>query len=192
MVGTAPAAPTADPNWAVLASSDPSTRAAYRRALHGEDGGPGCHEAATDAVFGSRDRLLAPLRAALDRLEARIATDPATFRADASWRTCVGPIAAGLAVDRRSLPGALLDRFDARIRRLAGPRAVAGLAAVQADERRVATVVAACEVTYAAERATAAAPHEAAFVTEHRAELTTIAAAIRAAEAALPTLPPTP
>ena len=61
---------------------------------------------------------------------------------------------------------------------------------LQADERRVATVVAECELAYAAARAAAAAPHEATFVAEHHGALTTIGAAIRAAEAALPTLPP--
>lgn len=189
MVGIAPVQATADPNRAALESPDGSTRDAYRQALHGEHGLPGCHETATDAVFGARDRLLAPLRSALAGLDARIASDADTVQAVSTWRSCVGPVTAGLAADRRSLPGALLGSFDARIRRLAAPRAVVGLAAIQAEERRVATVVAECEVAYAAARATAAAPHEAAFVAEHRAALTTIGAAIRAEEAGLPTLP---
>ncbi len=190
MVGSAFPQATADANMTAIDGSEPSARAAYLRALHGQNGAPGCHEIATDVVFGSRDRLLAPLRADLDTLDARIAADPVTQRAVGAWRMCVGPITAGLAADRRSLPGALLGRFDARVRNLAGMRSVAGLAAVQADERRVATVVAECELAYASARAAAAAPHEAAFVAQHGEALMTIGAAIRAAEAALPTLPP--
>lgn len=190
MVGTPHPQATADANMAAVEAAAPSTRDAYGRALHGEDGSPGCHETATDAVFGSRDRLLGPLRPALDALDARIAGDPGTQRAAAAWRTCVGPIRRGLAADRRSLPGALLDRYDARLRSLSGLRSIAGLAALQADERQVATVVAECEVAFASARAISAARHEAAFVAEHRAALAAVGAAIRAAEAGLPTLGP--
>jgi hypothetical protein len=192
MVGNRPDAALLDPNVAAMEANDPSVREAYRGALHGKDGSPGCHPAATDAVFGARDRLLAPLRPALDALDARIAGDPTTQRAAASWRTCVGPVTAGLAADRRSLAAALLERYDAQVRRLAGLRSVAGLATLQAEERRVATVVAECELAFATARASAAARHEAAFIAEHRAALASIGAAIRAAEAGLPTLPPAP
>lgn len=188
MVGAAPAQTREDANMAGSDGADPSTRAAYRRALHGQDGTPGCHDIASDAVFGLRDRLLAPMRDALDGLDARISADPAARQAVATWRKCVRPIATGLAADRRSLAGNLVGRYDARVRNLAGLRSIAVLAALQADERRVATVVAECELAYAAARAAAAAPHEATFVVEHHGALTTIGAAIRAAEAALPTL----
>jgi hypothetical protein len=188
MVGPLSAQTTQAANMAASYGDDPSTQAAYRRALHGGDDTLGCHAIATDAVFGLRDRLMAPMRDALAALDARISADPAARRAAASWRRCVGPISAGLAADRRSLAGALLGRYDARVRRLAGLSSIAGLAALQADERRVATVVAECELAYAAARAAVAASHEAKFVAEHRAALTTIGAAIRAAEAALPNL----
>ena len=146
---------------------------------------------ATEAVYGMRDRSLAALRPALVALDARIAADPAAARALAVWRACVRPVAGGLALDRRSLSGALLERYMRRSSMIeSGTLAVAGLAALQAEERRVATVVAACEVVFAVDRAVAAAPHEAAFVAAHRDELRSIGAAIRAAEAALPTLPP--
>ncbi len=189
MVGAPLAKTTEDANVAATDGADPPTRAAYRRALHGQGGTRGCHDIAADAVFGLRDRLLAPMRDALDELDARISADPAARRAVATWRRCVRPIAAGLAADRRSLAGALLGRYDTGLRNLAGLRSIAGLAALQADERRVATVVAECELAYAAARAAAAAPHEATFAVEHHGALTTIGAAIRAAEAALPTLP---
>jgi len=163
----------------------------YLRALHGEGRIPGCHATATDAVFGLRDRLLAPLRPGLDALDARIAAASAAARAVATWRACVGPVAGGLAVDRRSLPGALLERFAARVGSVgSGPSSVAGLAALQADERRVAIVLAECELAYTTERSAAAASYEAAFVAEHRTALEGIGSAIRAAEGALPTLPP--
>jgi hypothetical protein len=190
MVGSRGDTASVDANAAAIEANDASVREAYRRALHGDDGSPGCHATATDAVFGVRDRLLAPLRPALDALDARIAADPKTQRAAAAWRTCVGPVTAGLAADRRSLPGALLERYDAQVRRLAGLRSIAGLVALQADERRVATVMAACEVAFGAARASAAGPHEAAFVAEHSVALASIGAAIRDAEAGLPTLPP--
>ena len=104
MVGSRSDPASVDANVAPLEAEDPSVREAYRRALHGGDGSPGCHATATDAVFGARDRLLAPLRPGLDALDARIAADPETQRAVATWRTCVGPVTAGLAADRRSLP----------------------------------------------------------------------------------------
>jgi hypothetical protein len=190
-VGTPPVVTGLDPNMAGLEAVDPALRDVYRRALHGDGPVPGCHATATDSVFGLRDRLLAPLRPALEALDARIAADPAAARAVAAWRACVAPVAGGLAVDRRVLPGALVERFAARVRSVVpGPSSVAGLAALQADERRVATAVAECELAYARGRTAAAASHEAAFVAEHRQALEGIGAAIRAAEAALPTLPP--
>jgi hypothetical protein len=192
MVGTRLDPAPADADLVAMQGNGPADREAYRPALHGDDGSPGCHATATEAVYGARDRLLAPLRPALDVLDSRITTDPEVQRAAATWRTCVGPVTAGLAADRRSLPGALLERFDAQVRRLTGLRSIAGMAALQADERRVATVVAECELAFVAARASATARHEAAFVTEHRAALVSIGAAIRAAEAGLPTLPPPP
>jgi hypothetical protein len=192
MIGSRSDPAAVDANVAAIEANDPSLREAYRRALHGRDGSPGCHATATDAVFGVRDRLLAPLRPALRALDARIAVDPRTHQAAATWRTCVGPVSAGLAADRRSLPGALLERYDAQVRRLTGLHSIAGLAALQADERRVATVLAECEIAFGAARASAAARHEAAFVAEHSAVLASIGAAIRAAEAGLPTIPPAP
>ena len=192
MVGRRPDPASVGASAAAMEADDLSVREGYRRALHGVDGSPGCHATATNAVFGARDRLLAPLRPALDALDARIVADPKTQLAAATWRTCVGPVTAGLAADRRSLPGALLERYDAQVRRLAGLHSIAGLAALQADERRVATVVADCEVAFGAARVSAAARHEAAFVAGHRDALASIGAAIRAAEAGLPTLPPPP
>jgi hypothetical protein len=53
-----------------------------------------------------------------------------------------------------------------------------------------ACLAAGCTTAAAESEESAAAQHEAAFVAEHRAALDSVGAAIRAAEAALPTLPP--
>jgi hypothetical protein len=67
---------------------------------------------------------------------------------------------------------------------------MAGLFALQTDERRVAAILAGCEAAFARIREPVAAPFEAAFVAHHRDALASVGAAIRDAEAALPTLPP--
>jgi hypothetical protein len=183
--------PARDPNMTSVAEAQPDERAAYLRALHGDGSSPGCQATESASVYGLRDRLLAPLRSALQALDARIAADPAAARVEAAWRTCVGPVVAGLAADRHTLPGTLLRRFTGRSAAVGlGIGGVVGLAALQADERRVATAVARCEVEFTEARAVAAAPHEAAFVDEHRDTLASVGAAIRAAESALPTMPP--
>ena len=101
------------------------------------------------------------------------------------------PVAGPTAPDRATLVPGLVQGFAARLEQL-GPRApsMAGLLALQAEERRVAVTLASCEAAFADARATVAATYESAFVAEHRDELGRIGAAIRAAGAALPTLPP--
>lgn len=190
-VGRPEPTPVKDPNLASVADLPPAERAAHLRTLHGDGSSDGCQAVASEAVYGLRDRLLAPIRPALQALDDRIAADPVAARVGAIWRACVGPVAPGLPADRRTLPGALLERFAGRSAAIdRGIHGVAALAALQADERRVATTVARCEADFTAARAGAAAPHEAAFVDEHRAMLASIGAAIRAAESALPTMPP--
>jgi hypothetical protein len=191
MVGRQASVTAGDPNLAAIAGLPAVKRAAYLRALHGDGSAPGCLTTASKTVYGLRDRLLAPLRSDLQALDALIAASPAATRALAAWRTCVGPVATGLTPDRRTLPGALLERFVDRTTAVGpGIAGVVGLAALQADERRVATAVARCELAVLEERSRVASVHEAAFVEEHRDALASIGAAIRAAEAALPTLPP--
>jgi hypothetical protein len=183
--------PEADPNMAAVARLPAAERAAYVRALHGDGSAPGCLTTASESVYGLRDRLLSPLTPDLLALDARIGADPAAARALAAWRSCIGPVAPGLTPDRRTLPGALLERFVGRTTTMGpGIPGVVGLAALQADERRVAAAVARCELAFIEDRSRVAVAHEAAFVEEHRDALAAIGAAIRAAEAALPTLPP--
>jgi hypothetical protein len=191
MIGPPAGRPEADPNMAAVAGLPAAERAAYLRALHGDGSAPGCLTTASESVHGLRDRLLAPLRPDLLALDARIGADPAAAQALAAWRRCVGPVAPGLTPDRRTLPGALLERFVGRTTTMGpGIPGVVGLAALQADERRVAAAVARCELAFIEDRSRVAVAHEAAFVEEHRDALAAIGAAIRAAEAALPTLPP--
>jgi hypothetical protein len=190
-VSTIPARPAGaadDPNLDAIATLPDGLGSRYRTALHGSPGQPGCQETARESVYGLRDRLLRPLRAELDALEAAVTADPGLGRAVAVWRGCVGRVAGGLPVDRRSLPSALLQRFAARTADVepGSPR----LGAIQQDERRVAGVVARCEATYTDTRTLIAARYEAAFVARHEAALSAVGATIRAAEAALPTLPP--
>jgi hypothetical protein len=177
-----------DPNLSAMATVPEVLRSRYHTALHGSAGQPGCQETARQSVYGLRDRLLRPLRTSLHALEAAVTADPGLGRAVAVWRGCVGRLADGLPLDRRLLPSALLRRFAARAADAdpGSPR----LRGIQDDERRVAGVLARCEETYTDDRTRIAARHEAAFVAKHEAMLRSVGAAIRAAEAALPTLPP--
>jgi hypothetical protein len=191
MVGLPAAALPADPNLVALESASREVREAVHGVLHGSGADRGCIAAATDEVFGLRDRLLAGVRPALVELDQRIAADPAAARVAEVWRSCVAPIADDLARDRVMLAGSLIERASARLAGLGrGPASIAGLAALQADERRRASVLARCEQAFMSERSRFAEAHEAAFVTVHRATLERVGAAIRDAEAAFPTLPP--
>lgn len=180
----------ADPNLSMLASLPPAAQRRYRLALQGSTGHPGCHEMATERVYGLRDRLLQPVRAELDRLDADIDADPGTAKALATWRGCVAEVSSGYTIDRRTLPGALMERFANGTAASRGGRVA--LRALQSEERRVAGVIARCEVAYGAARRQVAARHEARFIATHQEVLVKLGAAIRAAEVALPTLPPVP
>ncbi len=152
---------------------------------------PGCLPSANDAVFGLRDRLLSRLRPALADLDARIAADPGAVHALDAWRACVASIAGGVVPERPAFAQRLIARFDAQVQGLGTtPASMAGLFALQTDERRVAAILAGCEAAFARIREQVAAPFEAGFVAHHRDGLASVGAAIRDAEAALPTLPP--
>ena len=183
-------APLPDPDLEALARLPAAQQAAMRAALHGSAQRPGCAETATAEVYGLRERAMAPLRGALETLAAEIAADPAASSALEAWAACVAPVSAGRPADRASLAAELSRRFAER---LEGSRDdPSGLAAVQRDERSTAGVLARCDMVLADARTAIAAPHEAGFVGRHRMELETIGAAIRAAEAAWPTLLPSP
>jgi hypothetical protein len=183
-----PAGSADDSNLGAIATLSEVLRSRYRAALNGSAGHPGCQETARESVYGLRDRLLRPLRPDLDALDAAVTADPGLGRAVAVWRGCVGRVADGLPIDRRSLPGALIQRFAARAADV--EPGSPPLRDIQEEERRVAGVLARCEESYTNARTRIAARHEAAFVATHEAALRAVGAAIRAAEAALPTLPP--
>jgi hypothetical protein len=182
------ASPMPDGNLEALARASPSTRAAIVAAVHGTAASPGCAERANEEVYGLRTRALAPLRAALDQLRSAIDGDPAGLAAVASWRACVAAVSGDLALDRATLPAALLDRAARRYQEVRSHRA--DLASAQRDERRTAGVVARCEVAFAAARSRIAARYEGPFVARHREQLEAIASAIRSTEAAWPSAPP--
>lgn len=177
-----------DPNLDALAEAPAGIQARLRAALFGQERRPGCQQTARDAVYGLRDRLLQPMRHELDALADAVAADPALGLVLASWQGCVAPISGGLTIDRRTLPRALIERFRARVAGSSSGSDV--LNDLQRDERTVAGTLARCETDYVASRARVAARYEAAFLTTHGATLAQLGAAIRAAEAALPTMPP--
>jgi hypothetical protein len=179
--------PESDANLVAVDAMPATAQSVYRAALHGTSDRPGCHEQASGTVYGLRDRLLAPLRASLDALQAEVEADPAAVRALAAWHACVADVSGGVTIDRRSLAGAIVERFIARMAALRERR---GLPALQAEERHVAGVLARCEARYVDAKAGVATRHERAFLARHGEALQAIGAAIRAEESALPTLPP--
>lgn len=176
----APAVPA--PDLARIAALSPAVRRAALRALLGDARQAGCAALAGAAVHGLRDRELAPLRGALADLAAAIERDPEVRAAEARWRGC-----AGAWVPRHEHLVSLIDGFGRRAA-IAHDRPEA-LAAVQREERQVATTVARCDQPYAADRARVRARWEAPFVERHRVTLEAIGARIRRVESAYPSLP---
>lgn len=114
-------------------------------------------------------------------LAAAIERDPEVHAATAQWRACVGTRA-----NRHDHLVSLMDGFG---RRAAGARdRPDDLGALQREERHVATTIARCDQTYAADRARVRARWEAPFVKRHLVTLVAIGARIRRAEAAYPAL----
>lgn len=180
--------PVPDPELAALARAMPSVQAVIRAALHGSPSGPGCVERATEEVYGLRERVLRPMRPALDQLEKTIDADPAAQAAVASWRGCVAGVSGGRPLEHSTLAAALVERT---VRRLGDVRAgTADLATVQREERRTAGVLARCEQALSGARTRIAARYEAAFVARYGDRLAGIGAAIRSAEAAWPSAAP--
>lgn len=189
-VGLAQPPGISDPNLEELADATARERARYMAALYGGMAGEGCQPEARAAVFGLRDRLLGPLRGSLTALERAIEADRRVVAVTNTWRACVAGLAdavGGRPPERATFALALMTAFEERI--AAAIRGRSPLITIQADERRVATTLAHCETTLAEGRAVIAAEHEAAFVVAHRHELAAIGAAIRAAEAVLPSPP---
>lgn len=180
---SAPAAPALpDPNLARIAALPPADRRAALRALLGGARRTGCAALAGAAIHGLRDRELAPLRGALADLAAAIERDPEVLAAMAHWRTC-----AGARAPRHEHLVSLMDGF-ARAAAAARDRPD-DVDALQREERHVATIIARCDHSLAADRARVRARWEAPFIERHRVILEAIGARIRRTEAALPSLP---
>jgi hypothetical protein len=165
-----------------------AAQAVVRAVLHGTVSDPGCVEQATQEVYGLRQRALAPLRPAFEELAATIDADPWVVAAVATWRGCVAHVSGGLAAERRTLARALLERAVARLDDVRAGRADLGSA--QREEQQEAGTLARCEAAFTDVRARVAQRYEAPFVARHRAQLASIGAAIRAAEAAWPSAAP--
>ena len=177
-----------DPNLERIATDAAGRRREFLDALFGTDGASGCHGTASDAVYGLRERELAPLREPLRRLAEAIQSDARVIEAADRWRACVQaalPSAAGeLDLGDPGRPDAVIAWFAEGTNGLAvGSRARARLADA---ERHVAVALVGCGETWSSARAVASRGHERAFVRRHAAQLAAIGARIRAEEAAYP------
>ncbi len=191
-LGTWPSAEQADRNAARAERLPAGAQERYARALHGDGTVPGCHGVATAAVYGLRERALAPLRPHLVELDWAVDADAGMDRVRATWADCAGAaimplVAPTIAPDRERLPAMLLGWFA---QRLGATRSAREMANAQALERWVALGIARCEAAFARGRAAVATPHEAAFLRLHGAAVSRVGAAIRAAEGRLASLPP--
>jgi hypothetical protein len=120
----------ADPNQQYRRSLTPADRAAYGRALYGENDGAtvddaldtgnfsklgGCTLKATQAVFGGT-QVLTQLQGKLDGLDERINADQRMVRALEKWTSCMG--AAGYRYEE---PDAIDSSLMKRAERIVGP-----------------------------------------------------------------------
>jgi hypothetical protein len=184
MAGVPATSAPPDANLEALERMPAAAQAVVRAALHGTASDPGCVEQATQEVYGLRTRALAPLRPVLEELSASIDADPWVVAAVATWRGCVAHVSRGLAAERRTLAGALVERAVARLDDVRAGRA--DLGSVQRQERQDAGMLARCEAAFTDARGRVAQRYEAPFVARYRAQLESIGVAIRAAEAAWP------
>ena len=117
---------------------------------------------------------------------------PARLGALDAWRACVASVAGGVVARPAAFAAdALIERFDARPRARTTPASMAGWWRCRPTSGDVAAIVAGCEAAYASDaRAGGRAASKRRFVGDHARRSAAIGAAIRAAEAALPTLPP--
>ena len=178
-----------DPNLRRLAHLSQPQRARLIADLYGDSARTGCQPRANDTVYELRERVLAPLRADLTALAAKIEADPVFAKASAGWITCVR---AGLPTQVRAptRPGALEAVHEWFVQRAGAASSGADLGVIQADERRTATAIAHCDAVLHEARRRVAASYEAAFVARHRDRVERLASAIRRAEAAYPSNDP--
>jgi hypothetical protein len=119
-----------DPNRGMRAALSPADRAAYDRALGGEEPGAtfqdamdtgdftklgGCRRTAIEAVFGGA-QVLTAVQGRLDELDERIVSDGRMVRATERWASCMA--AAGY---RYTDPDAIDVDLQRRMERIVGP-----------------------------------------------------------------------
>ncbi len=173
--------PAADPNLAYIDSLASEPREAYRAALFGSDGRPGCNAKANAAVYGRHDRLLTGLAADLADLETRIARDPRTVEADTGWMACVSSASFRPSSRERFGPEAI-DLLTRRLEAIMGPPPGdpgfdrSALARLQALEIELAVRGFDCDEGVRPVSEAVRLEHEARFVEDHRAALDDIRA----------------
>lgn len=191
--------PQSDPNERIRDTLSPADRAAYERALWGENVGAnfaqandsgdftrlgGCTKQGTEAVFGGLATLTG-LVGKLDELDERIAQDQRMVRAIEQWSGCMAD--AGYKYDEPDdIDGDMLERFQ----EIVGPNVEAGateppnpeathdqeaLAALQRQEVATAKADVGCETKIITPVEEVARPqYEATFREENRELLTRV------------------
>lgn len=188
-----------DPNERIRDTLSPADRAAYERALWGENPGAtfaqandsgdfsrlgGCTKQSTEEVFGGIETLTG-LVGKLDELDERIAQDQRMVRAVEQWSACMAD--AGYRYDEPDdIDGDILERF----RKIVGPSVEAGatspptqegtfdqaaLETLQRQEVATAKADVACETTHITPVEEVVRPqYETTFREENRALLTRV------------------
>ena len=173
--------PASDPNLASIDALAPEQREAYRAALFGSAGRPGCTGQANTAVYGRHDRLLAGLASDLSGLEDRIAADARTVAADAGWMACMSSASFRPSSRDRSSQEAI-DLLTRRLEAIMGPPPGdpgfdrSALAGLQAFEIELAVRAFDCDERVRAIGEAVRLEYEARFVEDHRAALDDIKA----------------
>jgi hypothetical protein len=158
-----------DPNDRIRKSLDSAGRAAYDRALYGDNVGlsfaeaadtdstdqlGGCERQATDEIFGGT-AVLSSLQKKLDVLDDRVAEDQRMVKAVEKWTTCMADEGFHYS-DPEDIDSDLTKRFQAIVGQDAKPGATvatdpsvtvdkAALTALQQDEVKIGNADLACE-----------------------------------------------
>jgi hypothetical protein len=173
--------PATDPNLAYVDSLAPNDQGAYRVALFGSSGRPGCNDQANAAVYGRHDRLLAGLAGDLADLETRIAADPRSVEADAGWMACLSS-ASFRPSSRGRFGQEAIDLLTRRLEAIMGPPPGdpgfdrSTLEALQTFEIELAVRGFDCDEQVRAIGEAVRLEYEARFVEDHRAALDDIKA----------------
>ena len=167
----------ADPNMSYLEGLSPIRLDAYRAAFLGNDtpDASGCQQTAQKAVHAPRETAIQAIDDLVAELAAAKVRDPLVQRGEAAWRACAR--AAGLPVGRQDAQSMGHDLFAARLAQIDGGArgdAADRLSALQAEERRVALAIYACDEAFAHDTQPPAAAVERNWATRHADRLGTL------------------